>query len=126
MLTGGEYDADTDALVGRGAHLFLQEIRVDKAFIVAGGVSQSFGISSIDLREAEIRRHMIQSAKEVVVLADHTVLGMDANIKVCDLSQANTLITDSGIRADQRLTLSRLGIEVIVAGEVDNTYSKRG
>lgn len=125
LLTGGEYDPKADALVGRGAHLFLQEVRADKVFIVAGGVSQSFGVSSVDLREAEVRQHMIQSAKEVVILADHTVLGVDASIKVCDLSEVDTVITDSGIQADQRLMLSRLGIEVIVAGAVDGSHSKR-
>ncbi|MFZ4814900.1 MAG: substrate-binding domain-containing protein [Phototrophicaceae bacterium] len=118
MLIGGEYNPVINALVGRGAQLFLNDMRVDKAFLVAGGVTSDFGVSSVDVREAEVHRHMIASAKEVIILADHTVLGVDARYKVCDLSLVNTLITDSGIRAEQSLTLSRMGIEVMLAGQV--------
>jgi DeoR/GlpR family transcriptional regulator of sugar metabolism len=118
VMTGGEYDPEANALIGRGSHLLLEEIRADKAFLVAGGLSSSFGMSSVNAREAEVRRHMIHSAKETIVLADHTVIGVDANIKVCDLGLVNTIITDAGIRAEQSLALTRMGIEVIVAGQV--------
>jgi DeoR/GlpR family transcriptional regulator of sugar metabolism len=126
LLTGGEYNREADALVGRGAHLFLSEIRADKVFIVAGGVSQAFGISSVDPHEAEVRRYMIDAAKEVIALADHTVIGVDSRVKVCDLDRIDTLITDSGIRADQRLALTNLGIKVIVAGQVNGKHTQEG
>jgi DeoR/GlpR family transcriptional regulator of sugar metabolism len=117
-LVGGDFHASSQSLVGRGAHLFLQDIRADKAFIVAGGVSVSFGISSRNVEEAEVRRSMIASAREVIVLADHTVLEHDANVHVTGLENVDTLITDAGVLAAQSLALSQQGIKVVAAGKM--------
>ena len=59
-------------------------------------------------------------AREVVVLADHTVLQNESNHRVGPLDLADTVITDAGIRAAQSLELSQLGIRVVVAGRVVN------
>lgn len=120
LLTGGQYDPKTRSFVGRGAHLMLRDMRADKAFIVAGGVSAEFGISSVTLQEAEVRRVMLDAAREIIVLADHTVLEGESNYRVTALENVDTVITDAGIRASQSLKLSQLGIRVVVAGRVTN------
>ena len=120
LLTGGQYDPKTRSFVGRGAHLMLRDMRVDKAFIVAGGVSATFGISSVTLQEAEVRRVMIDAAREIIVLADHTVLQNESNYRVTALENVDTVITDAGILAAQSLELAQLGIKVVVAGRVTN------
>jgi DeoR/GlpR family transcriptional regulator of sugar metabolism len=118
LLTGGQYDRKSRSFVGRGAHLMLRDMRADKAFIVAGGVSAEFGISSVMLQEAEVRRIMIEAAREIIVLADHTVLQNESNYRVTALENVNTVITDAGIRASQSLELAQIGIKVVVAGRV--------
>lgn len=120
LLTGGQYDPKMRSFVGSGAGLMLREMRVDKAFIVAGGLSLDFGLSSVTPQEAEVRKAMIEAAREVVVLADHTVLQNESNHRVGPLDLADTVITDAGIRAAQSLELSQLGIRVVVAGRVVN------
>ena len=119
ILTGGEYDADTRTFVGRGAHVFLEEIRADKLFLVAGGISEQFGISSVTLAEAEVRRSMIRAAREVIVLGDHTVIDVESNYRVVGLDQVDTVVTDAGILASQGLSLTQQGIKVMIAGKVD-------
>ncbi len=120
VLTGGELHRETGAFVGRGARLLLREIQADKAFIAAAGLSRVFGISSNDLSSIETRRAMLNAGREVVVLADHTVLGADAHIHTADIEKIDTLITDSGIQSAYRLDFNQLGINVIVAGQVAN------
>lgn len=123
-LTGGDFDPATRAFVGRGAKLLLQELRADKVFVVAGGLSASFGLSSETQPEAEVRRAMIDAAREVVVLADHTVLGTDSHIHVAGLDQVDTVITDAGVMSAHRVDLNQRGIQVIVAGQVANGFSQ--
>jgi DeoR/GlpR family transcriptional regulator of sugar metabolism len=118
LLTGGQYDPKTRSFVGRGAHLMLRDMRADKAFIVAGGVSTEFGISSVMQHEAEVRRMMIEAAREIIVLADHTVLQTESNFRVTALEDVHVVITDAGIRASQSLEMAQLGIKVVVAGRV--------
>jgi DeoR/GlpR family transcriptional regulator of sugar metabolism/ABC-type sugar transport system substrate-binding protein len=117
MLTGGEFHKDAQALVGRGAQLLIREIRADKVFLVAGGLSFPFGISCETPAEAEVRREMLKAAREVVLLADHTVLGHDARVRVADLSYKETLITDAGATPEQRLAFHQRGIRIMVAGQ---------
>jgi DeoR/GlpR family transcriptional regulator of sugar metabolism len=120
-LTGGDFYAPAQSFVGRGAQLLLAEVRPDKAFLVAAGVSQEFGISSVNAAEAEVRRSMMAASKEVVLLADHTILELDANVRVGALTDAHTLITDAGVKPSQRLELRQLGLNVIVAGQLSPT-----
>ena len=63
---------------------------------------------------------MIDAAREIIVLADHTVLQSESNYRVTALENVDTVITDAGIRASQSLELSQLGIKVVVAGRVTN------
>ncbi len=124
-MTGGEYLHDAQAFTGRGGQLLLREIRADKVFLVAGGVSSAFGISSKNVPEAEMRRAMINAAREVVVLADHTVLGTNSNVRVTDLERVHTLITDAGALVTHRMDLNQRGIKVMVAGQFINGGSLR-
>jgi DeoR/GlpR family transcriptional regulator of sugar metabolism len=118
ILTGGEYQRDSESFIGHGARRLLSEMRADKVFLVAGGVSSSFGVSSKNQQEAEVRQSMINAAREVVVLADHTVIGVDSHSFVAGLDRVNTIITDAGILSADRLEFNRRGIKIIVADEV--------
>ena len=126
LSTGGRYDPKSKSFVGRGAQLMLKSMRVDAAFIVADGVSPDFGISSVTSEEAEMRQVMIDAARDVVVLADHTVLSTESNYRVSGLQKANTLITDAGIRASQSMELSQLGLRVVVGSRFDEDEVKHG
>ncbi|WP_162909733.1 substrate-binding domain-containing protein [Aggregatilinea lenta] len=117
VLTGGNLDREAQALVGRGARLLLKQLHADKVFLVAGGLSSAFGISSATEAEADIRRSMIQAAREVIVLADHTVIDTDAKFHVDGIDRIDTLITDTGIRASQSLEFTQQGIKIIIAGQ---------
>ena len=121
VLTGGNLDREAQALVGRGARLLLKQIHADKVFLVAGGLSLSFGISSVTEAEADIRRAMIQAAREVIVLADHTVIDADAKFHVDGIDRIDTLITDTGIRASQSLEFTQQGIKIIIAGQITHS-----
>jgi DeoR/GlpR family transcriptional regulator of sugar metabolism len=48
------------------------------------------------------------------------VLDNESHYHVAHLDSIDTLVTDSGIWASQRLEFSQMGIEVLVAGEVED------
>lgn len=122
LLTGGKFDPGTRSFSGRGAHLLLRELRVDKAFIVVKGVSTAFGLSSDSELAADVQRSMIQAAREVIVLADHTLLDAEADFFVAGLSAVDTLITDAGITPTQRLNLTHRGVKILIAGQVSDSH----
>jgi DeoR family fructose operon transcriptional repressor len=90
-------------------------MRADKLFLSVSGVSLSFGLSHPNISEVTIKQTMIRSAREVILLADHTCFGHESFIHVAPLKSIHKLITDDALPASFRLDLSKLGIEVVLA-----------
>ena len=65
----------------------------------------------------ETQRQMMQSADEVVVVADHTKIGRPALTFLCELNEIDTLIVDPGLSPAQRELLAGSDLRLIVAGE---------
>jgi DeoR family fructose operon transcriptional repressor len=101
LVTGGRIRSRTLAAVGDWATDALSRVRVDVAFIGANGISPEFGLTTPDQSEAAAKRAMIQSARRVVVVADHTKLGEDYFARFADLDDVDMIITDD--QADEEL-----------------------
>ena len=117
LLTAGEYQAATRSLVGPSVGALLDTIRVDKAFVSPDGVSPSFGLSFEDERAALVCRRFCDVAREVIVLADHSVVGLESNLQAVRPKQFHTVFTDAGTLSSHRFDLSSAGLRVIVADE---------
>jgi DeoR family fructose operon transcriptional repressor len=115
ISTGGILRRDSQHLVGPNAENSLQEIRVDKLFLEVSGVSYDFGLSHTDISEVTIQQAMIRSAREVILLADHTKFEQESFIQIAPIKVVDKLITDSGLPAQNRLQFSAAGIEVIIS-----------
>ena len=56
-------------------------------------------------------------AREVVILADHSVVGLESRVQAARLNRLHTIFTDAGTLPAHRLDLSTAGLRVIVADE---------
>jgi DeoR family fructose operon transcriptional repressor len=117
ILTGGAYRNSSHMLVGPTAEGALRELRADKLFLMVAGVSLSFGLSHTNISEVTMKQMMIRSAKEVILLADHSFFGQESVVQVAPLTVVNKLITDDALPASVRLDLSKLGIQILLANE---------
>ena len=64
-----------------------------------------------------VKQAMIRSAREVILLADHTSFFTESIIQVAPLSVVNVLITDDGLPPRIRLDLAKSGVRLILAQE---------
>jgi DeoR/GlpR family transcriptional regulator of sugar metabolism len=62
-----------------------------------------------------MKQAMIRSARQVILLADHTLFQQEATVQVAPLTVVNQLVTDDALPASTRLDLSKLGIQIILA-----------
>lgn len=100
-LLGGRVRGITQACVGAPTVEALRELRVDVAFLGTNGFSPSHGFSTPDPSEAAVKRAMVASANLVVVLGDSSKSGTDYLVSFARLTDADVLVTDSGLsRAD--------------------------
>ena len=104
VLTGG-VRTPSDALVGPLAVVALQNIHLDLVFMGVHGIDARAGFTSPNLLEAETNRAMVESARLLVIVADHTKWGLVGLSSFARLEQADILITDSGLDDAVRLQL---------------------
>ncbi|MGV8967477.1 MAG: DeoR/GlpR family DNA-binding transcription regulator [Cellulomonas sp.] len=95
VLTGG-VRTPSDALVGPVADASLSQLRVDRAFLGVHGLGPD-GLSTPNLLEAQTDRALIASARDVVVLADHSKWGVIGLARIASLESVDVLITDGGL-----------------------------
>jgi DeoR/GlpR family transcriptional regulator of sugar metabolism len=115
ISTGGAVRYNTQMLVGPTAEGALKELRADKLFLMVSGISLDFGLSHHTISEVTIKQAMIRSAREVILLADHTAFGAEVGIQIAPLKAAHKLITDDAITPSTRLEISKAGIQILLA-----------
>jgi len=79
------------------------------------GIDFDFGISTTDLREAELNRQMMLTAQKTIVLADSSKFGRRGFAKIANLEDIDVIITDSQVSPAVVRRLEELGIELIIA-----------
>jgi len=115
ILLGGIYRRSTQVLVGPTAENALRDLRADKLFIMVSGVALSFGLSHTNVSEVSIKQAMLRSAREIILLADHTFFEQESVIQIAPLSVIHQLVTDDAIPASLRLEIAKMGIQITLA-----------
>ncbi|MFF1649523.1 DeoR/GlpR family DNA-binding transcription regulator [Streptomyces sp. NPDC058240] len=96
VLTGG-VRTPSDSLVGPVADQAIASLHFDVLFLGVHGISVEAGLSTPNLAEAETNRRFVQSARRVVVVADHTKWGTVGLSSFATLEQVDTFVTDAGL-----------------------------
>jgi DeoR/GlpR family transcriptional regulator of sugar metabolism len=115
ISTGGMLRHYSDTMSGPMAESAIRELRADKLFLTATGITPKFGLSHTSVGEVAVKQAMIHAAREVILLADHTKFGQETGVQIAPLTAVTRLITDGALPASTRLELSKSGIEVIIA-----------
>ncbi len=87
-------------------------IRFDKAFLAATGVSADAGITNAGFDEIPIKRRALRSARETILLADSSKVGVIAPGVIAPISQLQRLITTYEAPAAEVESLQRCGVLV--------------
>jgi DeoR/GlpR family transcriptional regulator of sugar metabolism len=114
-LTGGLLRQGELSLSGGIANDVINGFFVDKAFIGAGGVSPSHGITDFHVEESDLRRKVASKAAKRIILADHSKLDVTVFVSVLPVDLIDILVTDSQANPDVLKSLEMLGVEVVVA-----------
>ncbi|MEV7778019.1 DeoR/GlpR family DNA-binding transcription regulator [Kitasatospora sp. NPDC088351] len=120
VMTGGTLRGSNYALVGSGAEQSLHGLRVSKAFISGSGLTADRGLSTTNMLSASVDRALVQSAAEVIVLADHTKLGADTMFPTVPTDTITRLVTDERAGADDATareldSLADCGVQIDLA-----------
>jgi DeoR/GlpR family transcriptional regulator of sugar metabolism len=84
-------------------------------FLGVHGMSTHAGFTTPNLMEAETDRALVQAARRLVVVADHTKWELVGISTIAQLHDAQILITDSGLAGSARDQLASEVGELLIA-----------
>lgn len=114
-LVGGQVRPGTLAAVGPWAERAFAEVSADVAVAGTNGISARRGVTTPDMAEAATKRAILRSARQCVLLADSSKFGRDEFAHVADLTEIDTIITDSEVASDMVDEIRTAGPEVVEA-----------
>lgn len=112
-VTGGKLRRDgVYTLLGRDAEQTIRKYNVNRLFLGTSALDFEEGLMVLAEEEAEMKKAMIESAKEVICLADYSKFHKLALTSFASLQEIDRLITDSRITQEDQDYLKEHGIEV--------------
>jgi DeoR family transcriptional regulator, aga operon transcriptional repressor len=112
IVTGGMARSASFELVGPVAEQTLGGYHLDVALLGVDGIEADAGCTTHDYTEARTNAVLLKRAKRTVVLADSTKLGTVAFATICDLSEIDTLITDTDATPAELNRLRSAGLTI--------------
>ena len=101
IVTGGERRYDYNLMAGTLTESFLRDIKVDISILGCDAIDIEFGLSDSNVNESLVKKLAAESARQTVLVADHSKFGKTALSRVFDISRADCIITDGG--ADEEI-----------------------
>jgi DeoR family transcriptional regulator, fructose operon transcriptional repressor len=97
ILTGGQLRRGVLSQVGPIAEQAIASLHVDKLFLAANGIHLTKGITTPNIIEARTKRAMVDNAKEVFLVADHSKFGRVTLGRVCGVDRVHAVVTDAAL-----------------------------
>jgi DeoR/GlpR family transcriptional regulator of sugar metabolism len=115
ILLGGDYQNESQVMVGPITRQSVQGFSVDKFFIGADGFSERAGFTGKNHLRAETVRDMAKQALQVIVLTESEKFAKQGIVPLLPPDSVGILITDSAIPPEVERFLQEAGTKVIKA-----------
>jgi DeoR family transcriptional regulator, fructose operon transcriptional repressor len=113
LLLGGRVRGKTLATVDHWVSRMLAEFVIDLAYVGANGISREFGLTTPDPAVAAVKAQVIRSSRRRIFTGIHTKFGVSSFCRFADVSDFETILTDSALPASEAHRYSMLGPQVI-------------
>ena len=94
IVSGGVLRPSELSLVGDLAYYAFKDMNVDKLILGAAGIDSKSGITEFNFEDAQVKKAMIKSAKEIILVIDSTKFEKTVFSFVTELNCIHHMITD--------------------------------
>lgn len=112
VLLGGDYQTESQVMVGPITRKCAEEFYVGKLFIGTDGFTESAGFTGTDRMRAEAVRDMARQAASVVVLTESEKFSQHGVVALMKTDQVDIVYTDDQIPAGIEAHLRGKGVQV--------------
>lgn len=114
IILGGIIDRKNHSMMGPLTEKNIDLFHIDKAFISVTGISLVNGASDFDFNNISIQKKIFLRSNERYLLADSSKFNTSSLLNVCDLSEADYIITDSNLPDSTFKEFSDEGYHIII------------
>jgi DeoR/GlpR family transcriptional regulator of sugar metabolism len=117
-LIGGYVYPRTGVAMGAMAEKQIQDLHASQMVLSCAGLT-SDGAFNANQMMVDVERKMMQAADQVILAVDHGKFGMRSVVKLCDLSELDAIVTDSGTDEETRTWLGTVNAKVVFAKAIE-------
>jgi DeoR family transcriptional regulator, glycerol-3-phosphate regulon repressor len=116
IVAGGPLRRTDGAMVGSATVDLIRQFKVDTAVIGASALDEDGSLLDYDTIEVNVSRAIIENARNVVLVCDHTKLERAAPVRIGHMSQIHTFVTDRLTSPVLRHVCNTHGVKIIETG----------
>ncbi len=113
-LTGGQLDPQFGVVLGPLCEQMLGSLAVDVAVMGIGGITEK-GLSNSNPLVVGSERKMIEVARKVIIVSDHTKFGRGALIPLAPLDPVDVVVSDKDLAPEHQTWLRARQIDLRLA-----------
>ena len=115
ILLGGEYQNESQVMVGPITRKCVESFFVDKFYIGTDGFSETSGFTGNDYMRSETVKDMARQAKHVIIVTDSTKFQQVGVVNLLPLENISSVVTDAGIPQEclEYLSQNNISLKII-------------
>ncbi len=114
IIAGGLVRHRDGGIIGEATIDFIQQFRVDFGIIGISGIDIDGALLDFDYREVRAARAIIDNARKVFLVADHTKFGRNAMVRLGNITEITALFTDQTPPAALVEMMESAGVQLFV------------
>lgn len=114
MIAGGPVRRSDGGIVGSNAEEFIANFKLDYAIISCSAIDGEGELFDFDLREVRVTRAIMEQARSVILVTDSMKFDRGAPIRIGNLANVHTLVTDDAIPEAARDLCRQNGVRLEV------------
>ena len=113
ILAPGELTRAHHAIYNPFGEDFFAHYACSKCFMGVQGLDH-LGASNVDPRVIQAEQQMLKHARERIILADSSKFGKTGNLRLCEYSDIDIIITDKAITDEHVQDIEKRGVRLII------------
>ncbi|CCF20707.1 glycerol-3-phosphate regulon repressor, transcriptional regulator protein, DeoR family [Pseudorhizobium banfieldiae] len=122
IIAGGVVRASDGGIVGEAAVDFIRQFKVDFAVIGASAIDADGALLDFDFREVKVAQAIIANARHVILVSDSTKFERTAPVRIAQITQVHTFITDHCPVPSLRRICTESGVALIETDTIPKTF----
>ena len=112
IVSGGLVRRSDGGIIGDAAVDFMNQFKADYAVIGVSAIDEDGSLLDYDFQEVRVAKAIIANARHVILVADEMKFSRTATVRLGNISQINTLVTDVSLPGKLDTICKEHGVQV--------------